>query len=152
MAKQGKGSRRKGNKFENDVAKIIGKWWYNDETALVRTPLSGGHHWAGDIIPKNDDPDFPFCIECKNQEGWSFEQLFTAPESQIYQWWKQTVDECPEGKDPILIFTRNRLPIFIAVEEIIFFYRYIDKDLDIFIDTKHFTITQLSELTGDTDG
>jgi hypothetical protein len=51
--------------------------------------------------------------ESKKVEGWSFEQLLTSKQSIIEKWWNQTKDECPEGKIPLLVFTKNRSPTYI---------------------------------------
>lgn len=115
----GKKSRDKGNRFELKIA--------NDLTRIVeglefrRAPLSGGWadspHVAGDVICINPGPtSFPFCIECKNEEGWKLESLFTDKHAWFDAWWEQVVDECPEGFTPILVFTRNRIPAFVVFQ------------------------------------
>ncbi|WNM51382.1 RusA-like Holliday junction resolvase [Staphylococcus phage Alsa_4] len=46
-------SKKKGDKFERDIAKQLGDWW---GTKFSRTPQSGGAHWlkdnnaVGDIV------------------------------------------------------------------------------------------------------
>ena len=110
MASRGKGSKRKGNKYETRCRKIIGKWYYDREDALVRTPQSGGGHWEGDIVenPNLDIPKFPACIECKNAEKWSFNQLLTAPECSLYKWLHQTIKQATKvGKIPMLMVSKN---------------------------------------------
>lgn len=111
----GKTSRTKGNAFERQVAAMFVEAY---GLTFRRTPLSGG--WAkdadvaqGDIVCI-DDPDFPYCIECKKAEGWKLESLFTDRHAWFDNWWQQAVDECPEGKEPLLVFSRNRMPIFVA--------------------------------------
>lgn len=111
-------SRRKGSRAELEVCHLfqqhLGGTW-------SRVPLSGG--WAnrrdfstcGDVITTLHD--FPFTIECKNAEGWHLEQLLTHPETcLIARWWQQTCAEAAEaGKKPMLVFTRNFQPLFVAV-------------------------------------
>lgn len=104
----GKRSKRKGNAYENQLAKRFKEWWGSGEWA--RTPSSGG--WAtravredfrtcGDIITTASD--FPFCVEAKNQKGWKLDQLLTAPKSQLYKFWEQAVEETPDGLIPLVI-------------------------------------------------
>lgn len=112
----GKRSRDKGAAFENEIAK---KFSYAYGLEFRRTPLSGG--WAkdadiaqGDIVCIDDD-EFPYLIECKKQEGWTFESLFTSKHSWFDKWWGQAVEECPESKEPLLVFSKNYAPVFIAI-------------------------------------
>jgi hypothetical protein len=111
-----KKSRDKGQRGERILAKKFSEWWGSDFT---RTPSSGGFRtkefrddWnaAGDLV--TPDETFPFCVESKNAEGWHLEQLLTSSKCAIVQWWKQTVDETPKGKIPLLVFTRNHQPHF----------------------------------------
>lgn len=116
-----KKSRDKGNRGENKVAKLFAGWWGSDFT---RTPSSGGFRtqkfrddWnaAGDIV--TPDESFPFCVEVKNAEGWHLEQLLTSPECLLVKWWRQAVEESPEDKIPLLVFTRNYQPFFFMIVE-----------------------------------
>jgi len=116
----GKRSKRKGNSNEREVAKMLAAWWGSGE--WMRTPSSGGwgrskqvrddFNAAGDIV--TTATDFPFCVEVKSEEGWELEQLLRSPEKcPIAKWWKQAVDETPEGKHPLLLFTRKMRPWFV---------------------------------------
>jgi hypothetical protein len=116
--KKGINSRQKGARGEREVCKVFAEWWGAE---FSRTPLSGG--WAtaktrdsvnaaGDLVCS--DTRFPFTVECKFVEGWSFEQLLTAPKCNFYKWWDQAVGETPEGKMPLLVFTKSRAPWFFA--------------------------------------
>lgn len=71
---------------------------------------------AGDVV--TTDETFPFTVESKNAEGWHLEQLLTAPKCDVIRWWRQAVEETPEGKVPLLVFKRNRHPwlFMIAVD------------------------------------
>lgn len=110
------GGRQKGSRFERDVAKLFAKWSGSD---VNRTPLSGG--WAKNAKHgvKNDlistDPNFPFGVECKNQEEWLIEHLLSNDKSKIFSWWKQVITETPKGKIPLLVFHRNHSPIFTMI-------------------------------------
>ena len=63
-------SKKIGNSFENKIAKLLGKWWFDDEYALKRHDTSGAikFAWSGDIVPQKLIPwkGFPFLIECKS--------------------------------------------------------------------------------------
>lgn len=110
-------SKAKGDRFERKIAKMLGEAF---DVSLRRTPISGG--WAedypdaaGDIVCTDPSKDWPFCIECKNEENWRLESLFTDKHRWFDDWWKQTLEECPKDKVPVLIFTRNWCPTFVAV-------------------------------------
>lgn len=112
----GRKSKDKGADFERLVAKMFANVY---GMLFRRTPLSGG--WAkdadvaaGDLVCV-DDPDFGYCVECKKEEGWCLESLFTDKHAWFDAWWKQLVEECPEDKEPLLVFSRNYMPIFVAV-------------------------------------
>lgn len=109
-------SRNKGQRGERKVAEIISDWWGADFT---RTPSSGGfrtkefrEEWnaEGDLV--TPDEDFPFSVECKWQEGWTFDEMLTAPRCKPWLWWEQTLDQTTVNKMPLLIFKRNRKPWF----------------------------------------
>ena len=109
----GEKSRRKGANFERKIAKALTEAL---GVEFRRTPLSGG--WAdssqvaGDIVPI-ENFDFPFSLECKNVEGWTLESLFNGDDAWLKTWWEQCVNETPEGKTPLLIFTKNYAPTFV---------------------------------------
>ena len=113
----GRKSRNKGAGFERHIAKL-----FSEALGLTfrRTPLSGG--WAqaaevaaGDIVCV-DDSAFAFCIECKKAEGWRTHSLLTDNHKWFDNWWAQVVEECPSGKIPLLVFSRNYLPVFVATK------------------------------------
>lgn len=111
--KKGVNGRRKGANYELKIAKLFGEAFGME---FRRTPLSGG--WAkgnpgvsGDLVCMDLDPGaFPWHIECKRQEGWKLESIFTDKKEWLNTWWKQASDECPKGKRPVLVFGRNRVP------------------------------------------
>lgn len=108
--------RKKGQTAERKLAKLFSDWWGSE---FARTPLSGGFATAkfredwnacGDLV--TPDKTFPFCVESKKVEGWSLEQLLTSDKTLIHKWWKQTLDETPEGKIPLLVFAKNHSPLY----------------------------------------
>lgn len=122
----GRKSRRKGAGFELKIAKEFEAWWGKGH--FRRCPSSGG--WStpaardgfntnGDIITTNRD--FPWCIENKNCEGWTLDQLLLNDGCIIHTWWEQTVDETPDDLKPMLIFKKNHqkpmVMVFADVQE-----------------------------------
>lgn len=116
-----KNSKAKGNNFERQVAKRLSKLLGKEFT---RVPCSGGLRWNnqegifGDIVTPEE---FPFIIECKNRENWSFDQLMKKECKEFDKWCEQVVNDCTRyyelfkvEKEPLIIFTKNRLPIFVA--------------------------------------
>lgn len=114
--KKGINGREKGAKFERTTAKDVSEWWDGD---FHRTPGSGGLHWkkdnrvTGDITPgEKESKTFPFSIECKKVEDWNFEQIIKGV-GIVPDWWSQCVRDAESvGKIPLLIFTKNRSPVF----------------------------------------
>jgi len=113
------GSRAKGNKFEVDLAKAFSEWW-GEEKSFRRTPLSGA--WdkraGGDLVTP---PEFQFTVEAKHTESWEFYPLFLEPKvregkrlepCELEVHWRQALRETTKGKRPLLVFTKNRWPIF----------------------------------------
>jgi len=115
--KKRKNSRAKGKGFERVIAKAFSAW-SGESFQLV--PASGGLRWgkdnrvAGDIVPPVDS-EFPFCIECKKREGWSLEQILKGT-GEVVEWWNQcTRDANNIDQTPLLIFSKNRSPIYFMV-------------------------------------
>lgn len=102
-------SRAKGNKYELKITDILDQWWTGrlhkaDERVFRRTPLSGGYDrrlFPSDLITPEE---FPFGIECKNRESWSFEN-FLGGSNSLISW--LTLEEDKTGKDVLLIFTKK---------------------------------------------
>lgn len=93
-------SKRKGNNFENKIAKELGLWMFNDQHMLGRDITSGGKKvaWIGDIIPQKQLPPecndlFPFYIECKNGYGNKIPTFFN------YDIIKKWLDKCEKDKN-----------------------------------------------------
>lgn len=107
--------KQKGATFERTIAKMFADAM---GVKLRRTPMSGG--WshgnpetAGDLVCI--DGEFPFCVECKCEEGWKLESLFTGSHRWFDNYWAQLTRECPAGKEPVLVFNRARQPILAAL-------------------------------------
>ena len=114
MTKKKVNGRAKGNRGQNQVAKLLAPWWGSE---FASTPLSGGFatkqfrdDWnaAGDVV--TPDSDFPFCVEVKLQEGWDFAQILKSEKCDPWKWWEQCVGETPVRKIPLLVFRKNRQP------------------------------------------
>lgn len=69
---------------------------------------------AGDIVC--NDPTFPFHIECKWQEIWNPHQIWEHTGPVVDAWWFQAKQDCPDSRIPVLIATRNHIPIFVVGE------------------------------------
>ncbi len=103
-------ARSKGSRGERELADTFSTWW---GVKFNRTPSSGaystiharGSGCAGDI--SCDDPQFPWCIECKRVESVDIAQLFN-PKALMYEWWTQACKSAAlEKKVPLLVFRKN---------------------------------------------
>ncbi len=110
-------SKAKGDAYERKIAKKMTEW---TGLKFERVPASGGLHWKqdnrvyGDVV--TNDPEFPFVIELKCRESWNMDALINGSK-EVEKWWKQvTTDAEATGKKPMLIFTRNRQPDYIALK------------------------------------
>jgi hypothetical protein len=77
-----KHKKRKGKRFEEQVAELIRKYWKLKDKEVYRSLTSGNYRGVefGDItwsIPIEKFKYIPL-IECKNQETWNLEQLITS--------------------------------------------------------------------------
>jgi len=110
---------RKGSSFERQVAKIFSDW---SGVRLVRTPMSGA--WEGcevDIWPENPEVYWPLAIECKKSEAWNMDQIMERT-GLFFSWIYQAIGQAKEWSDrtgnirlPLLVFSRNFRPIYVAV-------------------------------------
>lgn len=110
-------SKRKGNSYELKIAKKMTEW---TGLKFERVPASGGLHWAADNRVYGDIvcnvPDFPFVIEVKCRESWNMDSLINGSK-EVEKWWKQvTADAEATGKQPMVIFTRNRQPDYVMLK------------------------------------
>jgi hypothetical protein len=111
-------SRRKGQTAERKLVKLFAAWW---DSKFFRTPGSGAFatrgfvgvdttQLSGDLV--TTDTQFPFCVESKKVEGWTLEQMLSSNNTKIHSWWEQTTRETPEGKIPLLVFSKNHAPLY----------------------------------------
>jgi hypothetical protein len=125
----GRGSKQKGNNFENDIKKALAKWWGeppevvgSKDSTFQRSPGSGGtspKNWPLDLyVPE----DFPWAVECKNREGDAgleiMERFLTSPTYPVLIWFTEAEAELATAeirKPALLVFTRNRFPVFAAI-------------------------------------
>ena len=119
--------RTKGAVNERAVAKKIEGWWQDLEPGaeFYRTPLSGG--WAsptaragfktsGDLV--TTAKRFPFAVEVKAREGWSYTTFFAGKPCPVWGWWLQAQDQAREqGAEPMLWVRHNREPWVVLVRE-----------------------------------
>lgn len=122
--------RAKGNRFENDVCRMLSVWVEGPQYANAKvytlpfrrrftsnTPLDGHWEGEGDIL-HTPDIEFPFAVECKNQEGWELDGLVGAPKWKPWSWWEQAKDQAQRaGKLPLLIFTRKHRQVLGMLEK-----------------------------------
>lgn len=111
-------SRDKGSRAENQVSKLLAEWWQELEPAskFKRTPLSGG--WgdadvrggfkvAGDICTTAQF--WPFTVEVKRREGWSFATFASGRRSPVWAWWRQCLAAAAEeDRIPLMFMRKNR--------------------------------------------
>jgi len=104
MASIGRGARIKGANFEREIAKILSDWW---GSRLRRVPNSGGLNIKGDIMTEDVDKmkDLPFHFELKKQERHN-----------VRDYYKQAEHDCPKGKKPAVIFSKNNDYKFIMMK------------------------------------
>lgn len=123
--KKRKNGKAKGARAELEVAKLLEAWWAPFEPgSFKRSPGSGG--WAhgtsaqkefgtaGDIITKAKS--FPWSVEVKRREDWSFEVFRAGKPSPVWGWWEQA---CRQAKDsdkrPMLWFRQSRMDWHVLV-------------------------------------
>lgn len=117
--------RPKGVRAEREVAALLAEWWsaVEPEVQFVRTPLSGG--WSnptvrggfrasGDIMTTSQT--FPFVVEVKRREGFTWDTFLKGRASPVWGWWEQTVRAAGEQDGvPMLWLRHNGEPWRIAM-------------------------------------
>jgi len=144
----GKLSKRKGSEFERKVAKLIAEAYGVDwKEFLPRTPASGGLQWKGDLIPLKEFKEiFPYYTECKHQERWSWYQLFTNPsKSPLLEWFHKAEKES-KGSSVLLVFTKDRAPVFVMVSELLLSFYSNVTELKVFDGEKFLAVLLLDDL------
>lgn len=122
-SKISKGSKAKGNKFENDVAKVYSKIF---GVKFNRVPSSGGLRWKnrsdviGDITITDEKYKINFVVECKNNNSWDLRGFLNSPEnSMLGKFIKQAEDESKRSKKPFhLIVKGNRIKPLVILQDI----------------------------------
>lgn len=114
----GKASVDKGKRYERKVADILSRW---SGIELVRTPDGTPEDLYADIWPKCMTDNFPLSVECKHVEGWSFDQIMQGA-GIWYDWIHQALNQAKQARlslgawyEPVLVFTRNRMPDYVAL-------------------------------------
>lgn len=110
MAVHGRGARIKGKNFERKIAKQLSDWYSEikgKNITLRRVPNSGGLNIKGDIMTEDvlDMKEFPLHLELKNQERWN-----------VRDYYSQSENDCPSGKIPTVIFSKNNDHSFIMLK------------------------------------
>lgn len=121
------GSRNKGSRAEREVAALLAEWWRPHEPGVefIKTPLSGG--WStpklrgsfrasGDIMTTSQT--FPFSVEVKRRENFSWDTLLAGKRSPVWEWWEQTTRAANEQMAvPMLWLRHSREPWRVVLPE-----------------------------------
>lgn len=116
-------SGNKGKRFERKIANLLTDW---AGLPFGRTPMSGAYvKEPGDIICLDSNACFPFSVECKHWEGWTLDNVFHI-NGNMPGWLAQMMEQTQNKSIatgqlywPMLLFTRNRRPIYILIPRII---------------------------------
>jgi hypothetical protein len=126
-ALSGRGRRKKGATGEVQVSKLVSAWWCRaePEVRFKRTPKSGG--WAtatqrggfkvsGDICSTSEI--WPFTVEIKRHEAWSFATFSLGRKSPVWAWWRQAINAAAEeNRIPMLFFRHSNQPWLVLLPE-----------------------------------
>jgi len=128
-------SYQKGARFERECAEIFSQWAGCDCRRTPRSGAYGSEGWgwlAGDLMFKVAELDqvpchqcqqgqacdlnhVPFYIELKRREGWTWAATL-AGKGPVIDWWAKCRAEAETLEQyPLLVFKRNRGPIWVAV-------------------------------------
>jgi len=125
-----KDGRVKGNKYENRICRFLSQWvvpgdWSECPVYQLpfrrrftdNTPLDGHWEGEGDILHR-PGIEFPFCVECKDQEGWDLDGLLHNEKWPVWAWWEQACTQAQQvGLRPILFFTRAYRPDYVMMQK-----------------------------------
>lgn len=153
-------ARSKGSTFERKIAQEVSVW---TGIEFKRTPMSGGWAKTGDITPKEPKEmvKFPFNLELKNQESWSWGLLFQKGVDRkrkkklikgklmgpVKDWWLQAKGDAKKSKRiPILIFTRNGEHEYCMIRNSLFQQLNLEEQLKTYIVRGPFRIFLWKEL------
>jgi hypothetical protein len=101
--------KRKGNRYERQIAKDLSVWFFNDKKILYKHEDSGARKvvYTGDIIPKDVSnypwPLWPFAVEVKN--GYKEHIPTLMNQTRLRKWLVKLLNERT---------ATQRIPIFIA--------------------------------------
>lgn len=128
--KLGRRSRQKGKRNELELARIIAAHFgysinpadagkpehylsHCRRTARSHQNKTGDHFLSEELAAK-----FPFVIEAKARESWSFDAIMRGECAAISKWWEQAVAQSygVPNRFPLLAFTKNRNPWYVAVQ------------------------------------
>jgi hypothetical protein len=109
---------KKGGRAERTIYKKLGNFYFDNPKTFSRLRQEGQNYRAGDIgifLHENEEatwkllPLFPFCIEVKYRESWSYKKLVTKWEnSEWYDYWQQAKNQSARTKNyPLLIYKKN---------------------------------------------
>jgi hypothetical protein len=123
----------KGDRFENETCRFLSAWLVDKKYADAKrfkvydlpfrrrftdtTPLDGHWNGEGDILHR-PGITFPFCVECKDQEGWTFDALVSSSTCPPWKWWEQAVAQAnrTDGLWPLMFFTRRYQNRYVMME------------------------------------
>ena len=119
------GGKEKGAGFEGYLLAPFQQWWGRGKfirtknMQVVGTDSRLAHSDIAcmlETVPPCLDNDFPFSVEAKKDECWSFLNFYRkATANPLDFWWQQCIDDAARwGKDPLLVFSKNYHPIFTA--------------------------------------
>ena len=126
MKKKRKNSKSIGDTNERNVAKLFDKWWLRGKFVRTKNLQVVGHADRiahGDITPILEhkpaviDTKFPWSIECKKCEEWSWMEFLKGNLSiPHYEWWQQCKRDAELfHRHPLLVFTKNHKPQYAMV-------------------------------------
>ena len=120
--RKGVNGHAKGGSAEREVGSIIQLWWQRFESTaeFCRTPLSGGwgksrgtkvaEHFnaCGDLMTTG--ARFPFCVEAKWRESWSYDNLVQGKPTAPWGWWRQCLKAAnTQHNVPMMWMRKNRI-------------------------------------------
>ena len=121
-----KNPKNKGSEFERRICRSLTKLVTGEEKPEIfwRSASSGGKatiekeagNMSGDIMSVNSAGQFIvdlYSIECKFYKDWRFEEFLTG-KGKLNIWWSQACRDAKKaGKNPMLIFKKNRSDIYV---------------------------------------
>ena len=124
------GGKQKGAQFERDICKALSLWVTNGKRGDVfwRSAMSGGRatmfsdvRQCGDICsvaPEGAPLVARYFIECKAYKDLQIARWLITGTGHLADFWKETKEQAKiHGREPLLIFRQNGLPImFISLK------------------------------------